>query len=120
MKRQGHSTTSFNNDQPEFSRRSFWEKVKSHAKEAGREVLTIALKLYYCAQDPETPQWAKITIYGALAYFIAPLDAIPDVTPLVGYTDDLGALAAAAATVVAHVKPQHTRQAKHTLKEWFG
>src|SRR5690348_4376606 len=103
---------SFDSDEPDFPRRSFWDKVKNHAKEAGKTVLTIALTLYYCAQDPKTPRWAKITIYGALTYFITPLDAIPDVTPLVGYTDDLGALAAAAGTVVAHVKPRHKRQAK--------
>jgi uncharacterized membrane protein YkvA (DUF1232 family) len=42
-------------------------------------------------------------IFGALVYFIAPIDAIPDLTPLVGFTDDLGALAAALAMVSIYV-----------------
>ena len=81
----------------EYSDSSFWDKVKKFALTAGKEVIEKALWLYYAAQRPETPKWAKTAIYGALAYFISPIDAIPDITPLVGFTDDLGALAAAIA-----------------------
>lgn len=51
-----------------------------------------ALKMYYAATDADTPTWAKTTIYGALGYFISPIDVIPGITPLVGYTDDVGVL----------------------------
>ena len=42
-------------------------------------------------------------IVGALGYFIIPLEAVPDMIPGAGYADDIGAIAAASATVVAHV-----------------
>ncbi|MBP6720297.1 MAG: DUF1232 domain-containing protein, partial [Rhodoferax sp.] len=64
---------------------SFWNKVKNHAKSAGEEVLAPALKMYYAALDSDTPVWAKTAIFAALGYFISPVDAIPDVVPLVGY-----------------------------------
>ncbi|WP_211605080.1 YkvA family protein [Vreelandella arcis] len=48
--------------------------------------------------------WAKTTIYGALGYFISPVDAIPDLAPIVGYADDIGVLAGALAMVAAHIK----------------
>lgn len=102
----------FNND-------SFWDKTKKFAKAAGEKVLEPALKLYYSAQDHDTPAWAKTTIYGALGYFISPIDTIPDFTPVVGYSDDLGVLVAATAAIAAHIKNEHTSKAKEKLKEWF-
>ena len=104
----------------EFSDEGFWSKVKKFAKSAGENILNPALKLYYAAQDPETPTWAKTTIYGALGYFISPIDAIPDLTPVVGYSDDLGVLVAATAAVAIHIKEEHKEKAKETLKQWFG
>jgi uncharacterized membrane protein YkvA (DUF1232 family) len=78
------------------------------------------LSLYYASLSPETPAWAKAVIGGALAYFVLPIDAIPDLLPLVGFTDDLSALAAAAFTVAAHVKLEHHERADETLARWFG
>lgn len=106
----------FGND---YSDEGFWEKVKKYAKAAGEGVIEPALKLYYAAQDPETPLWAKTVMIGALGYFISPIDAIPDLTPVVGYADDLGVMVAALATVAAHVKDEHVTKARETLKNWF-
>lgn len=99
---------------------NFWNKIKNYAKAAGETVLEPALKLYYSAEDADTPKWAKATVYGALGYFISPIDAIPDITPVVGYTDDLGVLVAATASIVAHIKEEHVKKAKETLKKWLG
>lgn len=109
-----------NTFEKEFSDDSFWDKVKNVAKAAGEKILEPALKLYYSAQDPDTPIWAKTTVYAALGYFISPIDAIPDITPIVGYSDDLGVLVAATAAIAAYIKEEHTEKAKETLKQWFG
>ncbi len=108
------------NYEKDYSEGDFWDKVKTYAKIAGESVLEPALKMYYCAKDDDTPTWAKTTIYGALGYFISPIDIIPDITPVVGYTDDLGALTLAIATVAAYIKDEHVKQAKETLKRWFN
>lgn len=104
----------------EFSDNSFWDKVVKFAKTAGKEVIEKALWLYYAAQAPETPTWAKVTIYGALGYFISPIDAIPDITPFVGYSDDLGVLALAVTTVAAYITSHVKEQAKIKMNDWFG
>jgi uncharacterized membrane protein YkvA (DUF1232 family) len=59
-------------------------------------------------------------IIGALGYFILPLDIIPDVVPVLGYTDDIAALAGVLVAVVKCVSPEIKEQAKAKLAEWFG
>ncbi|MEN8134627.1 MAG: YkvA family protein [Thermodesulfobacteriota bacterium] len=103
-----------------FDEGGFWEKVKRFAQQAGREVIEKALWLYYAAQEAETPRWAKTVIYGALAYFILPVDAIPDAIPAAGYTDDLGALAAAIATVSMYVTEDVKQKAARKMSGWFN
>lgn len=103
-----------------ISEPSFWGKVKSQAVAAGKQVIEKALVLFYCLQDPDTPRWAKTVIVGALAYFILPFDAIADLLPGIGYTDDLGALVAAVSTVMVHIKPLHQQLAQERIELWFG
>lgn len=103
----------------EFDDGSFWDKVKNFALKAGKEVIEKALWLYYAAQQPSTPAWAKPVIYGALAYFVLPLDAVPDAIPVAGFTDDLGALAAALGAVAMYVNDEVKRLAAAKLSEWF-
>ncbi len=102
-----------------YSDDGFWNKVKKYAKSAGEKVLEPALKMYYAAQDTDTPAWAKATIYAAIGYFISPIDAIPDITPVIGYSDDLATLGVAVAATAAHIKDEHVEKAKETLKQWF-
>jgi len=92
--------------QPEathWNARSFWQKLRRYAASAGRPVVERALWLYYAARRPDSPVWAKATVYGALGYFISMVDAIPDLTPVLGYTDDLALMALALTTLAAYV-----------------
>ena len=99
--------------------KSFWEKVKKFSIKAGKEVIEKALWLYYTAQSPQTPPWAKAVIYGALVYFILPADAVPDAIPVVGFSDDLGALAAAVASVSLYITSDIKEKSSKKLSEWF-
>ena len=104
----------------DFSEDGFWNKVKNVFKKAGIKVVYSALMLYYAYQNEETPVWAKGIIIGALGYFISPIDAIPDLTPVAGYTDDLGVLVAAIAAVGAYIDTEVKQNAKGKLHNWFG
>jgi uncharacterized membrane protein YkvA (DUF1232 family) len=102
-----------------YSESRLWDKLVAYARAAGKKVIYEVLQLYYAAQSPGTPVWAKSTIYGALGYFISVLDAIPDFTPVAGYSDDLGVLALAIAVVSAHVTPEVKARAAAKMREWF-
>jgi len=102
-----------------YSEPRFRDKLARAAKVAGREVVEKALWLYFAAQRPETPAWATATVYAALAYFIVPLDAIPDVAPLAGYTDDLGVLVLAVATIARYIDGTAREKTSRLLARWF-
>jgi uncharacterized membrane protein YkvA (DUF1232 family) len=70
---------------------------------------------YYCAFDPETPLTARAVLIGAVAYFVLPIDAIPDFIAVFGFSDDAAVLAAAIATAGAHIKPMHRTAARDAL-----
>lgn len=105
-------------DDKQYTEQGFWEKITTTAKKAGQEVVEKALQLYYTAEASETPGWLKAVIYGALAYLIMPLDAIPDFLPG-GYADDLPIMAGALSAAIAHITPEIKERAKKKLDEWF-
>jgi uncharacterized membrane protein YkvA (DUF1232 family) len=109
-----------NEFQTAYSDAGFWEKLKGYAKTAGREVVEKALLLYYAAQEENAPAWAKATIVAALGYFIMPLDAVADLTPAIGYTDDLGVLVLALAAVATYVNDNVREKTAEKMQRWFG
>ncbi len=98
----------------------FWDKLTRHATSAGQMVVEKALLLYYTLQSPNVPRKTKAVIYGALGYFIWPLDAVPDVMPMAGYTDDLSVLLMAVATVALYTDATARDKARAKVTQWFG
>lgn len=103
-----------------YSEEGLWDKVKNVAKKAGIKVIYLALVLYYTATADTTPTGKKGIIYGALGYFISPIDLIPDAIPVVGYSDDFAALVACAAAVASCITPEIKQMAHDKLHDWFG
>lgn len=95
----------------QYSETGFRNKVKRYAKDIGGGILRQAFRLYFASQSPNVPTWAKAAMYGALAYLVLPTDTIPDVLPMIGYTDDATVLAAAITTVAMHITPEVKEQA---------
>ena len=101
------------NTNDEALRRTFWRKLRGViARIPFAEDLLAA---YYCAFDRATPLPVKATLVGAIAYFILPTDAIPDVLPVIGFTDDAAVLAAALRLVASHITPEHHAVAREKL-----
>ena len=95
-------------------RKGFWPKVVSTA--ARIPFADQLVSVWYAARDPETPLPAKGMMLGALAYFVLPTDAIPDVLAVVGFTDDAAVFAALLAVVGRHLKPRHKAEAMEILE----
>jgi len=108
------------NYENDYSERNLWQKLKRFAKTAGTKVVYTALLLFYAYQREETPRWAKHIVLGALGYFIAPFDALPDLTPIIGYTDDLGVLSFGLVTISAYINDEVKTNARERITKWFG
>ncbi len=104
----------------DYSEQGFWDKVQNYAAKAGVTLIYKALQLYYVAQSPDCPMKVKAGIYSALGYFILPLDIIPDVTPVVGFSDDLAAIGMALVLAQAYLTPEVDAQAKERIVSIFG
>lgn len=77
--------------------------------------LYILLLLYYTYQNGEVPSWAKKIILGSFAYFLNPLDSIPDLTPVLGMTDDIGVLAFGLVTIACYISDEIREKAEQKL-----
>ena len=93
--------------------RGFWPKMRRVA--AAVPFASEALAVWYCARDEETPVAAKGMMLAALAYFVMPVDAIPDFIAGVGYTDDAAVFMAVLALVGKNLKPRHRAAAKDAV-----
>ena len=95
-------------------RRRFWIKLKRVI--AGLPFAEDLLAAYYCAFDKQTPRHVQVALLGAIAYFILPFDFIPDMMPVLGFTDDAAVLATAIRLVATHIRPEHRDAARAALK----
>jgi len=102
-----------------YTEQQFWKKIQLYAHRCGHQVIEKALLLYYASKQPNTPQWAKKTVYGALFYFINPFDVLNDLSPLIGYSDDLLVLAAAISTIALYIDDEVKAQTQQKLSQWF-
>lgn len=94
--------------------RGFWPKIRRTA--ARIPFANQALSVWFAARDPQTPMAAKGLMLGALAYFVLPIDAIPDVFAGIGFTDDAAVFAALIATLGANIRPRHREDAEAALE----
>ena len=93
--------------------RDFWSKLLLLAgKVPFAEDLAAA---YYCVRDPMTPVKVKGVLLAALAYFVLPVDAIPDFLPVIGFTDDAAVFALAFSMVSKHIDERHRQAARARL-----
>ena len=99
-------------------KRRFWQKLRALAARLPFAEGLVAA--HYCAFDRQTPLHVKAALIGALAYFVLPADVVPDVLPVIGYTDDAAMLAGAIKLVASHITPDHREAARQKLARMRG
>jgi uncharacterized membrane protein YkvA (DUF1232 family) len=92
---------------------SFWDAFRR----IGRRLpfATDMLAAFYAASDPATPARVRLLILGALAYFVMPADAVPDILPFLGFGDDAAVIGTTIAAVRAHMREEHWQKARDFL-----
>jgi uncharacterized membrane protein YkvA (DUF1232 family) len=94
-------------------RNEFWQKLRRFAGQV--PFVEDIVAGYYCALDPATPMRVRGMLLAAIAYFILPLDFIPDIVAGLGFADDAAMVTAVLAMVSAHITPTHRAAAARAL-----
>ena len=105
--------------QKEYSEEKLKDKLSKYAKNAGAKLVFYVLELYYVMMSSKTSLRYKAIIVGALGYFISPFDIIPDLMPVLGYTDDVAVLLAVIKAVSDSLTPDIKERAFKRLQDWF-
>lgn len=97
----------------EFNEETFLSKAKSFASKVPftRDLMA----MYYAFLDSKVPVASKATITAALLYFVLPIDAIPDLIPVLGFTDDAAAIGLALTAISSSLNPEHYEKAEEFL-----
>ena len=103
-----------------YNESSFLDKVTKYGKLIGINALYKAVQLWFVMQKPDVPATTKAVIMGALGYLIAPLDFLPDLMPVLGYTDDFVAITFALIKVQGYIDEEVERKSNHLLAKIFG
>lgn len=103
----------------DFSDGKFWSKMKEVAKKIGLKATSYALILYYVLQKKEVPLADKMLITGCLGYFILPLDLVPDIIPVMGYSDDVVGMLFAIKRCMNYVDDEIKENVSNRLVSWF-
>ena len=93
-------------------------RILSIAKKAGKIIIQNALTLYYTLNS-DVHKWVKEIIAMALAYLVAPIDSIPYLIPVLGFSDDLGLLITVLSKIAIHIKDEYRQQARQDVDRIF-
>ena len=96
-------------------RSRFWPTFKKAARQIPFSRDLVAA--FYCATDRETPLRARGILLAALGYFVLPIDVVPDMLAVVGFTDDIAVLSTAIALINRHIKERHYDAADRVLAD---
>lgn len=103
----------------EYSEQGLKEKLSKIARKAGIKMAYAVLVAFYAVQSDTLSFKEKARLYGALGYFILPVDLIPDAILGMGYSDDLAALVYVLHTVSSNITPEVKQRAREKLCLWF-
>ena len=103
----------------EYSEQGLKEKLSKIARKAGIKMAYAVLVAFYAVQSDALSFKEKARLYGALGYFILPVDLVPDAILGMGYSDDLAALVYVLHTVSSNITPEVKRRAREKLCSWF-
>ncbi|MBI1932444.1 MAG: DUF1232 domain-containing protein [Ignavibacteriales bacterium] len=98
---------------------SIWLDEKANLNHKWREFIMLVPDIFYLMikliQDPEVPQNKKLKLVSAVAYFISPIDLMPEIfLGPIGYLDDIAIAAFILNEMINSIDPQIVK------KHWAG
>ena len=102
-----------------FNTEKLWSWINRYTGTLGQKLVYSILLLYFAYNRSDTPAWAKNIIIGAIGYFLSPIDSIPDLTPFLGLTDDIGVLSFGLVSIACYINDEVREKALIKLHAFF-
>lgn len=109
----------WNDKKSKLNPSQIWSWIDRYTGTLGQKLVYSILLLYYAYKRSDTPSWAKNIIIGAFAYFVSPIDSIPDLTPFLGLTDDIGVLSFGLVSIACYINDDVREKALKQLHSFF-
>ena len=93
--------------------------ISVHLKNLSVRLIYSILLMMYAYNAERTPAWARRIILGAVAYLFSPIDSIPDLTPFIGFTDDLGVISFGLVAIACYIDQDVRIAARQKLMTIF-
>ena len=93
-----------------------WQRLKRCAKALKNDGLT----LWFACRHPDMPLIPKMLALLVVAYFLSPIDLIPDFIPVIGYLDELILLPAAIYFILKLVPASVLPSCRSQAAEWIA
>ena len=103
-----------------YSDKGFLTKFKNMGSKLGLKGAEAAATLYVALKSPDMSRANKLIIAGALGYFILPFDAIVDVLPIFGLSDDFFVVTTALTKVFMSITDDMKQEARELVAHKFG
>lgn len=103
-----------------YSEDGLWNKITGNVKKVGANLIYDVLQLFYVAKNPNVPMKIRAAMIAPLGYFISPVDLIPDLMPVVGYSDDAAVIAMAIGIAHFYITDEIRQQAQDKMVAFFG
>jgi uncharacterized membrane protein YkvA (DUF1232 family) len=103
-----------------YNEKTLQQKLREFSVKAGQQVVYSVLLLFYILKSPDIPFKKKASIAAALGYFILPFDVVPDLIPLIGFSDDLWILIYTLVQISTSITPEIKKQAREKMLKWFN
>ena len=108
------------NSQCVFNYQELWERIKDYAMKVGHLAVRPVLLLYYVMRSEEMPWKDKLTIFGALAYLVFPVDLLnAKRLPILGWLDEITSLVVAIQRMSKYITPEIEFKVDDILDRWF-
>ncbi|CEQ18973.1 YkvA family protein [Paraclostridium sordellii] len=97
----------------------FWIKIKKVGTNIGVKPMYLVFLLYHSLMSKSISITSKSPIAGALGYFLSFIDIIPDLTPVLGYCDDVSVIMGALGLIATQITEKIREDAKNSTKKIF-
>lgn len=103
----------------DYNEENFYNKIKKYGKKIGITPIYLSFLIFHSIKSKEIPTFMKAPLLGAIGYFVSFIDFLPDLTPIIGYCDDVTIIVSSLVLISTKITPTIREEAKYSTRKIF-